>query len=67
MRNIFLSRLDGEVPGVYPRAEVVERRRALYKQNLGAEGPWLQLVKDSSVLGSKVFLAPLGKNPTEHQ
>ena len=24
-------------------------------------------VKDSSVLGSKIFLAPLGKNATEHQ
>ena len=28
MRNEFLNRLDVEVPGVYPRAEVVEGRRA---------------------------------------
>ena len=29
MRNEFSSRLDAEVPGVYPRAEVAEGRRAL--------------------------------------
>ena len=28
---------------------------------------WLQLVKDSSVFDSKIFLAPLRKNATEHQ
>ena len=28
VRNEFSSRLDAEVPGVYPRAEVAEERRA---------------------------------------
>ena len=29
MRNEFSSRLDAEVPGVYPRAKVAEERRVL--------------------------------------
>ena len=29
MRNEFLSHHDAEVPGVYPRAEVAEGKRAL--------------------------------------
>ena len=39
MHNEFWSCLDGEVPGVSPRVEVVEGRRALCRQNLGAERP----------------------------
>ena len=39
----------------------------LADKNLVQRNRWLQLVKDSSVLGSKIFLAPLGKNATEHQ
>ena len=39
MQNEFWSRLDGKVLGVYPRAEVVEGRHALCRQNLGAEKP----------------------------
>ena len=31
VRNEFLSHLDAEVPRVYPRAEVAEGRRALYR------------------------------------
>ena len=37
VRNEFSSRLDGKVPGVYPRAELAEGRRALRRQNLGVE------------------------------
>ena len=37
--NKFSSRLDGKVPGVYPKAKVVEGRRALCRQNHGAERP----------------------------
>ena len=39
MCNKFSNCFDGKVPGVYPRAEVVEGRRALCRQNLGAERP----------------------------
>ena len=66
MRNEFSSRLDTEVPGVYPRAEIVKGRRAQIR-TLVQRDRWLWLVKDSSVLDSKIFLAPLGKNATEHQ
>ena len=36
-------------------------------KNLVQKDCWLQLVGDSSGLGSKAFLALLGKNPTEYQ
>ena len=39
----------------------------LADKNLLQRDRWLQLVKNSSVLGSKIFLAPLEKNATEHQ
>ena len=39
MYNGFLSCLDAEVIRVHPRAEVAERRRASYRQKLGAERP----------------------------
>ena len=67
MRNEFSSHLDDEVSEVYPKAEVVEGRRAFCRQTLVQRDRWLQLVKDSSVFGSKIFLASLGKNATEHQ
>ena len=38
MRNKFLSCLDAEVSRVYSRAEVKEKRRALCRKILGAEG-----------------------------
>ena len=34
MHNEFLSRFDAKALGVYPRAEVVEGRRALRRQEL---------------------------------
>ena len=60
MRNEFSSRFDAEVPGVYPRAEVAEGKRAQIR-TLVQRDRWLRLVKDSSVLDSKIFLVPLGK------
>ena len=39
----------------------------LADKNLVQRDRWLQLVKESSVLGLKIFLASLGKNATEHQ
>ena len=39
MRNKFSRRLDAKVLGVHPRADVMEGRRLLYRQNLSAEGP----------------------------
>ena len=67
MRNKFSSRLDVKVLGVYSKAEVKEGRRAFCIQTLVQRDCWLQLVKDSNVFGSKIFLAHLGKNVTEHQ
>ena len=37
VRNEFSSRFDAGVLGVHPRAEVAEGRRALRRQNLGAD------------------------------
>ena len=55
-----------EVPGIYPRAEVAKGRHAQIR-TLVQRDRWLRLVKDSSVLDLKIFLALLGKNATEHQ
>ena len=52
MRNEFSSRPGAKVPRVYPRAEVVEGRRAFCRQKFGAEG---------------LNLTPLRKNVTTHQ
>ena len=60
MRNEFSSRLDTEVPKVYPSAEVAKGRRVQIR-TLVQRDCWLRLVKDSSVLDSKIFLALLGK------
>ena len=65
--NKFSSRLDTEVPKVYPKAEVAKGRRAFCRQTWVQRDHWLYLVKNSSVLGSKIFLASLGKNVTKHQ
>ena len=35
--------------------------------NFGAEGPLVTAGEGFEYLGSKIFLAPLGKNATEHQ
>ena len=66
MRNEFSSHLDAKVPEVYPKAEVAEGKRVFCRQTLVQRDHWLHLVKDSSVLGLKIFLAYLGKNATEH-
>ena len=70
MRNEFSSGLDAKVfkvSEVYPTALVAEGKRAFCRQTLMQRDRWLQLVKDSSVLGSKIFLVSLEKNATEHQ
>ena len=41
VRNELSSRLDTEVPVVYPRAEVVEGRRAFCRQTLVQRDRWL--------------------------
>ena len=66
MRNEFSSRLDAEVLEVYPKAGVAERRNAFCRQTLVQRDQWLHLVKDSSVLSLKIFLASLEKNAIEH-
>ena len=38
MRNEFSSRLDAEVPKVYPKAEVVEGRRAFLQTRTQCRG-----------------------------
>ena len=47
--------------------EVAEGRRAFCRQTLVQRDHWLQLIDNLSDFGSKIFLAPLGKNATEHQ
>ena len=55
------------LPERISRIEVVEGRPAFCRQTLVQRDRWLQLVDNSSDLGSKISLAPLGKNATEHQ
>ena len=66
MRNEFSSLLNVEVFEVYPKTEVTKGRRTFCRQTLVQRDRWLQLVKDLSVLGSKIFLVSLRKNVTEH-
>ena len=67
MHNEFSSRLDVEVSEMYLKAEVAEGRHAFCRQTLVQRDRWLQLLKDSSVLGSKILLVSLRKNATKHQ
>ena len=65
VRSKFSSRLDAEIFGVHPRAEIAEGRPAQIR-TLVQKDRWLRLVKDSSVLNSKYFFL-FGNNVTEHQ